>query len=30
VTFYGRDLAGNDISVTGTLGINFGNFADPD
>ena len=28
VTFYGHDQAGNDISVTGTLGINFGNFAD--
>jgi hypothetical protein len=30
VTFYGRDQAGNDISVTGTIGINFGNFADPE
>ena len=30
VTFYGHDQAGNDISATGTLGINFGNFADPD
>ena len=30
VTFYGRDQAGNDISVTGTMGINFGNFADPE
>ena len=30
VTFYGRDQAGNDISVTGTVGINFGNFADPE
>ena len=30
VTFYGHDQAGNDISVTGTLGINFGNFADPE
>ena len=30
VTFYGRVQAGNDISVTGSLGINFGNFADPD
>lgn len=29
VTFYGRDQAGNDVSVSGTLGINFGNFADP-
>ena len=30
VTFYGRDQADNDISVTGTIGINFGNFADPE
>jgi hypothetical protein len=30
VTFFGQDQAGNDISATGTLGINFGNFADPD
>lgn len=30
VTFYGRDLAGNDISVTGSLGVTFGNFGDPD
>jgi hypothetical protein len=29
VTFYGRDQAGNDISATGTIGIQFGNFADP-
>lgn len=30
VTFYGRDQAGNDVSATGSIGINFGNFADPD
>ena len=30
VTFYGRDQAGNDVSVSGTIGINFGNFADPE
>lgn len=30
VTFFGRDLAGNDISATGQIGINFGNFGDPD
>ena len=30
VTFYGHDLAGNDITATGTIGINFGNFADPE
>jgi hypothetical protein len=29
VTFFGRDQAGNDVSVTGQLGIDFGNFADP-
>jgi len=29
VTFYGHDQAGNDVSVTGAIGINFGNFADP-
>jgi hypothetical protein len=28
VTLYGRDQVGNDISVTGSLSINFGNFAD--
>ena len=30
VTFFGRDQAGNDISATGTIGVDFGNFADPD
>lgn len=29
VTFYGRDQVGNDVSVTGNIGIFFGNFADP-
>jgi hypothetical protein len=28
VTFYGTDLVGNDISVTGTIEIDFGNFGD--
>jgi len=28
VTFYGTDLVGNEISVTGSLTIEFGNFAD--
>jgi hypothetical protein len=28
VTFYGRDLVGNEISVTGTLHVEFGNFGD--
>ena len=30
VTFYGRDQAGNDVSVSGLIGINFADFADPD
>jgi hypothetical protein len=30
VTFYGHDLAGNDISGSGSIGINFGDFADED
>jgi hypothetical protein len=29
VTFYGRDQAGNDVSVTATMGIDFADFADP-
>jgi hypothetical protein len=29
VTFYGRDQAGNDVSATGSIGIDFGNFGDP-
>jgi hypothetical protein len=28
VTFYGRDLAGNDISVAGSISVDFGNFGD--
>lgn len=28
VTFYGTDRAGNDISATGSIQIDFGNFAD--
>jgi hypothetical protein len=30
VTFFGRDQAGNDLSVTGSIGVQFGNFADPE
>lgn len=30
VTFFGRDLAGNDIEATGTLGVSFADFADPE
>ena len=29
VTFYGRDQAGNDVSVSGSLTVDFGNFGDP-
>jgi hypothetical protein len=29
ITFSGRDQAGNDVSVTGSLGVIFGDFADP-
>jgi hypothetical protein len=28
ITFYGRDLVGNDISASGLIQVNFGNFAD--
>jgi hypothetical protein len=30
VTFYGTDHAGHDVSVSGNIGITFGNFGDPD
>ncbi len=30
VTFYGQDQAGNEVTASGTVGIDFGNFADPD
>jgi hypothetical protein len=29
ITFYGRDQAGHEVSVTGRLSVNFGNFGDP-
>ena len=29
VTFYGKDLAGNNVIVTSQVQVNFGNFADP-
>lgn len=29
VTFSGRDLAGNAVSATGSIGVQFGNFGDP-
>jgi hypothetical protein len=28
VTFYGKDRVGNDVSVTGTIQVDFGNFGD--
>jgi hypothetical protein len=30
VTFYGRDQVGREVSVTGTIGVNFADWADPD
>jgi hypothetical protein len=30
ITFYGHDQAGNDVSATATIGIDFADFADPD
>jgi hypothetical protein len=29
VTFYGKDLAGNDVQVSGNISVNFADFADP-
>ena len=29
ITFYGRDQAGNDVSVAGSISVDFGNFGDP-
>ena len=29
VTFYGRDQVGNDVSATGSISINFADWADP-
>jgi hypothetical protein len=30
ITFYGRDQVGNELNVTGSMLINFGDFADPE
>lgn len=30
VTFYGKDQTGREVSVTAQIGVNFGDFADPD
>ena len=29
VTFFGRDQAGNEVSVTGSISVNFSDFGDP-
>jgi hypothetical protein len=29
ITFYGRDQAGNHVEATGSISVNFGDFADP-
>jgi hypothetical protein len=29
VTFYGKDQAGNDVAVTGSIQVSFGDFTDP-
>ena len=29
ITFYGVDLAGNDVQATGTISVSFGDYADP-
>lgn len=30
VTFYGRDQAGNDVAVSGSISVNFADWADPE
>jgi hypothetical protein len=30
ITFYGRDQAGNEVEASGTLQVNFADFADPE
>jgi hypothetical protein len=30
ITFFGRDQVGNEVVATGTLAVNFGDYADPD
>ena len=30
ITFFGRDQVGNDLSTTGSIGVIFGDFGDPD
>jgi len=30
ITFYGRDQVGNDVSITGSISVNFSDWGDPD
>jgi hypothetical protein len=30
ITFYGRDLTGREVTATGRISVDFGNFGDPD
>jgi hypothetical protein len=30
ITFYGADLAGNEVQATGTISVSFGDYADPE
>jgi hypothetical protein len=30
ITFFGQDIAGNEVTVTSSISVNFGDFADPD
>jgi hypothetical protein len=30
ITFFGRDQTGNEVSVTGSIGVNFADWADPE
>jgi hypothetical protein len=30
ITFYGQDQAGNEVAVTGSINVEFGNFGDPE
>jgi len=30
ITLYGKDHAGNDVSASGSIGVTFGNFGDPE
>ena len=30
MTFYGHDQTGREVAVTGTIGVNFANWGDPE